>query len=213
MNQYHGKIKYNEEAKGWGFVGVDGEWVITKLEPGDRVDLIYNGEVIPTNYEDFHGESPYLKPHGVSNWDWISSLPAVLHYSEKEKPLSPKEYRKIRWKLALFTIGVSMLCSVVLGAIFALLFNESFIDFFTVMFWFVGAGGTAGGLLMIINILPENLCIGFGCALYYGTILLSAFLSKFIYGAEVNRYVISFVIVSLICYIVWLKEFKPKDDM
>ena len=80
-----------------------------------------------------------------------------------------------------------------------------------VMYFVFCAGIHVGGILRLVFKIDEVCALGFGAALYYGTILLAAFLSDYITGAAVNRYIISFIIVSLICYIVWLKKLKPEE--
>ena len=80
------------------------------------------------------------------------------------------------------------------------------------MYFVFGAGIHAGGVLRLIFRIDEVCALGFGAALYYGTMLLSAFLTDYIIGADINRYIVSFVIVALACYIVWLKKFKTKAD-
>lgn len=134
--------------------------------------------------------------------------------------LTDREKKRLRYKGGLLLIAISLAVSVVLGAIFALIplatdggsYLKGFILMSKTMFFMFAAGIAVGGILLIANIVPENFCVGFGCALYYGTIFLAALLSDYITGATANRYIISFVVVSLICYIVWLKKFKPVEQ-
>lgn len=220
MEAYEGHIKYNDEKKCYGMMGHDGNWIKEALEDGDRIDVVINGERFYTNFECKY--SPVLKPQVWDNWEFLCGLPAAYYNFEKvakEKPMTEKEERRLRYRFAFLLIGVSLVVPAILGALFALIgldedttYLKNFAVMAEAMFWFIGAGMAVGGILLLANIVPINLCIGFGCALYYGTILLSEFLSDFICGAESNRYIISFVIVSLVCYIVWLKEFKPKDS-
>lgn len=219
MKIHDGHIRYNSDQNCYGMMDEDGNWIKEKLENGDRIDVVINGERFATNFE----ETPYykaLKPQVWSNWKFIAELPAAYYEFEtdpKGKPLRKKEERRLRLRFAFLLIGISLAVSVLLGALFALIglnedttYLENFAIMTGAMFWFVGAGVAAGGILLLANIVSIDLCIGFGCALYYGTILLSGFLSNFIYSAESDRYIISFVIVSLVCYIVWLRKFKPE---
>ena len=217
VKTYEGHIKYNENEHCYGMVGNDGNWVKEKLEHGERIDVVINGEQFATNFKCEY-KCPALQPHAWDNWDYLCGLPATYYDFEitpPKQPLTEKEKRRLRYGIGLASIALSLVVSVLMGALFALIaFDGSeYLKHFTnasiFMFFFLGGGFAAGGVLLILNILPENLCIGFGCALYYGTILLSGFLSDFIYGPDSNRCCISFVIVSLVCYIVWLRKFKP----
>jgi len=222
MKTYEGYIKYNDNKHCYGLMGHNDIWAKEKLEDGDRIDIVINGERFSTNFGCKYNH-PVLKPHAWDNWEFLCGLPATYYDFEKttkEKPLTKKEKRRWRYKLCFFIFGVSLVVPAILGALFALIgltenttYLENFAAMGEAMFWYLGAGTAVGGILLLLNIVPINLCIGFGCALYYGTVFLSAFLSNFIYGAEINRYCISFVIVSLVCYIVWLKKFKPVDPM
>ena len=222
MQTHDGYIKQNDNLDCYGFVDCDGNWVKEKIEDGARIDVVINGERFATNFIKEYPYRPVLKPHVWSNWEFLCGLPAAYYNFEKiakEKPMTKKEERNWRYRFAFLLIGVSLVVPAILGALFALIgldedttYLKNFAVMAEAMFWFVGAGMAVGGILLLANIVPINLCIGFGCALYYGTFLLSALLSNFIYGAESNRYIISFVIVSLVCYIVWLKKFKPKDS-
>lgn len=217
-----GQIKYNESLHCYGMMGLDGNWVKEKLEDGDRIDVVINGERFITYFEQSpYSPTPVLRPQVWSNWKFLCELPAAYYDPEKPKsePLSPKEERRLRYKYGLIMILLSLVASIVLGALFSLfrLGQDSYFHLLVttskVMFLLFGAGIAAGGLLLIGKIVPENLCIGFGCALYYGTIILSSFLSKNILTRYETQelFLISFVIVSLSCYIHWLKNYKPSN--
>lgn len=220
MEIYDGFIMYNQDQRCYGMMGNDGNWVKGKLENGDRIDIVINGERFSTNFE---GDSshPALKPHSWDNWEFLSGLPAAYYSFDttaKKEPLPKKDKTRSRCRIGLLCIATSIAYSVVFGALLALLrqdvgsYLDNIVTISEVTFFMFGAGLAAGGLLLIANIIPEKLCIGFGCALYYGTIFLSSILSKFIDSADINRYIISFTIVSLVCYIAWLKGFKMKYE-
>lgn len=222
MKIYEGYIKYNDSKQCYGLMGHDDVWIKEELENGDRIDIDINGERFLTNFELNYSRS-VLNPHAWDNWEFLCGLPVEYYDFEetpKEKPLTKKEERCLRYKFCFFIFGVSLVAPAILGALCALIglnedttYLKNFAAMCEAMFWFLGAGMAVGGILLLLDIVPMNLWIGFGCALYYGTIFLSAFLSDFIYGADINRYCISFVIVSLVCYIVWLKHFKPDTPM
>ena len=215
MKMYEGHIKYNESKKCYGMMDYEGNWIKEELEDGDRIDIVINGEVFSTNFDN-EFNYPSLRPHQWSNWEALTKAHAAYYDFEREdkKPLTKKEERLHRFLSTFLLIGIAILISLLLGAFFALIgmgeksFTDAFVVCFNYVFWGFCAGLVAGAILLLLGILPENFCIGFGCALYYGTILLSGFLSNFIYGEEINRLFISFVIVALVCYIAWLTQFK-----
>lgn len=112
----------------------------------------------------------------------------------------------------------SLLISLIVGIVFAVIADSerSFIDgimqMTKIMLLYFGIAGIVGGFLMIATPLQDNLCFGFGCSLYYGTAALSYFLEDLIHTSEEIRFSIAFVIVALVCYIIWLTRFKPEAD-
>lgn len=101
-----------------------------------------------------------------------------------------------------------------LGSIFSLIntHDSYFYNVYTMAlsgyFYFGGASLAVWGFLNLITTSSTYVPIGFGPGLYYGTIFLAAFLRDYITTSDSNLYLLSFTIVSLICYIVWLKHFK-----
>ena len=75
--------------------------------------------------------------------------------------------------------------------------------------WFTAPFTVAAVLALFLWERPEW-CVGFGAALYYGTVVLASQLRDFLVTSDTALYAVSFTIVSLICYIVWLKNFKSR---
>ena len=127
-----------------------------------------------------------------------------------------------RVKNGVFVIWLAIVVCVALGALFGLVafmtsekpFLECFVFNVEVMLMF-SAGGIVGGLLLITTRIPDDLTFGYGCALFYGTVFGGYALSEIIAeGYEEWAYIIAFAVDVLICYIIWLNEFKgryPED--
>lgn len=125
---------------------------------------------------------------------------------------------KKRIKDGVVAIGVTLVVCVALGALFGLVafmtsekpFLECFVFNVEVMLMF-SAGGIVGGLLLITTRIPDDLIFGYGCALFYGTVFGGYALSEIIAeGYEEWAYIIAFAVDVLICYIVWINEFKGR---
>lgn len=217
MQTYEGNIKYNDDLECYGFVGPDGNWIKEKIEDGGRIDVVINGELFETNFITEYPYRPVLKPHVWSNWEFLTEIPAIYYDfgrldNVEDDDISSEDESKVHRMSALLMIGSSLLVSALFGGLIALIASIDFFAAFEGLFWFLGAPIAAGGIMCLLGIVPVNYCIGFSCALYYGTILLARFLSGFIYTSDANRYFISSIIVALVCYIVWLKKFKPTSD-
>lgn len=217
MKYLQGTIKYNEHAQGYGIMGDDG-WIREKLLPDDDIAVWLESGWFHSRIKGSEHHT-YLQPNSFDGWKQLEGVPAA--YIDYERPPNqPKpteaEIKKAALKSGILAILFSVCCAAVLGALFALLFHkdqdfgDSFIRSSKMMYIMFCAGMSVGGLLMVTRALPVDLCIGFGCAIYYGTFLLSAFLSNFIFCPTVNRLIIAFVIVALISYIIWLTQFKHK---
>lgn len=135
-------------------------------------------------------------------------------------PSSEKLKKKELWRekcLILFWGTVPCIVfSLIFGAIFAAIafgkdsYLSLWIDMSLAIFMFAGASVALGAILAFIGILHTDYCVGFGAALYYGTMFLARLLTEMNVCYESKSDEIAFVIVSLVCYIVWLKWFKPK---
>ena len=122
---------------------------------------------------------------------------------------------KERTKEALLLIGISVGISVAVGFILSLIsvaqgdpFNVVFLRTTAMVFGIFGAGSAVGGGLLLITPIPRDLAFGFGNGLYYGTLAAGYFISKLMGYESTMFYLIGLIISSLVCYIVWLKEFK-----
>ena len=141
----------------------------------------------------------------------------MLKYRTSRKDDFMKRKFKKNVIVGLIMIATSIGYSFVLGCIFSLIglgessFVESLPLMSKTMFWMFGAGLAAGGVLSIVIPAISDHCVGFGCALYYGTVFISGFLDKFIIADQSDRLLIAFVFVSLLCYIYWLKNLKPSE--
>lgn len=126
---------------------------------------------------------------------------------------------KTRTKNGLLMVIISLLISTILGFVFAVIgysensILEDILFMTRAMLLYFGLAGMLGGFLMMATSLQDNLCFGFGFAMYYGTVALAHFLNDIVDASEKTRLLIAFVIVSLVCYIIWLKQFKPDDDV
>ena len=215
MKTYSGNIKFNVAVNGYGMMGSDGAWVKEKLEDGDRIDIVVNGVLLKTTFKQSE-YSRYLEVQPLNGWDYLTTLPAEYHEIELKSKTSKATVTKNRF----ITGAVMLLCSIGITLFLTILFSffkleslnyvERFIQLFKMMFWFFGAGVAVAGILAFTIPSVATHCAGFGMALYYGTVLLSGFLDRFITADLNERLIISFVIVALCCYIYWLKKLKPK---
>ena len=128
---------------------------------------------------------------------------------------------KLRVKIGLITLLASFaapfLFGLLLGPILGsneLTYFENAISIAKGLHMFFVAGISVGAVLIFITKVPEHLCIGFGVALYYGTIFLGGFVRDLLDAPEATpiHYGIAFVIISLVCYISWLKQFKQEYE-
>ena len=77
------------------------------------------------------------------------------------------------------------------------------------MYFMIGAPCHIGALLLFLLKIEVTYACGFGVALYYGTIFLGGFIGDMMIENEWS-YVAAFVIVSLLCYIFWIKQAKEE---
>lgn len=121
-----------------------------------------------------------------------------------------------RIKSALFLVLISILTVSIIGATIVAINGEftksAFLNISKLLFWLFGAPFISAVILLLVTKLEAAHCISFGSALYYGTIFVSIFLNDFIITDEINLFIISFVLVALVCYIYWLKAIKNKEE-
>ncbi len=91
--------------------------------------------------------------------------------------------------------------------------REGFWDICKTVFILFGGAPVVSACLILLGILPDNLAYGFGAGLYYGTIGIFAIISKLNWEmSTLDSVFLGVIITSLICYIVYLKEFKPEKQ-
>ena len=107
----------------------------------------------------------------------------------------------------------SVLLSLFIGLIFFLIASKlPFIDNALTVFFVLFAFMAVAGILVLLTKMKPNYCLGYGAALYYGSILISIVCNKWWGIGGSDRYLIGLIFMILICYISWLKYFKEKHD-
>ncbi len=114
------------------------------------------------------------------------------------------------------TLITSMLISIVASAFIGLICwvfvpSTNYLNWWFAMFVVFGVPAVLYGILHDILKTPENLCWTFSLCIYYGGIFLGYILERIGILASVkatNRAIVGAVIVSLVCYIVYLKNYK-----
>lgn len=122
---------------------------------------------------------------------------------------------KKRAKTGILYIAISVIFSIVLGALFALFpgkrnYLDSFL-FWSKVFCFFGGGCIAAGLLCFLTNVNEDYVFGFGNGLYYGTLFTTKFLFWLLDSEKSEIIFIAFVITALISYIIWFKNYKDRE--
>ena len=137
---------------------------------------------------------------------------------KKIKSILSKIPKKFRFPI-FFLVGAIVVC-VVFGIVFGTILHfvmpqdryvESVLMWSKIFFFFVGFPIVIHAALCLI-VGQDDFPVGFAAGLYFGTIFLANFLRKFIVTLESNLYIISFVIVGLICFATWCSKFKNKKD-
>ena len=113
-----------------------------------------------------------------------------------------------RYGLAIWCIIIGLLIPAVLGAILGLIMGGYFWASIQSMFWCFGAPSVVSGLLLILTPISEDLSIGFGYGLYYGSIFTIYIFTKI--ESETLPYVAGILLTAVVCYAVYLKLFKDK---
>ena len=79
------------------------------------------------------------------------------------------------------------------------------------VFWGFSATAVVYAVILLLELIPEDIAYGFGCAIYYGTLGVWLVLQKFgINGPDSSMIACSGLITCLICYIVYNKKYKDK---
>lgn len=80
------------------------------------------------------------------------------------------------------------------------------------MFLFFSAPVVAAAFLLLFTKVPDDLTYGYGCALYYGTMVLAELFRELGMYPGWPPYAAALLVVSLVCYIVWLKMFREEYE-
>lgn len=108
-----------------------------------------------------------------------------------------------RYTSAIFFAIILILLSLLFGAVFSLI-GGTFWQMTKIMFWAFFAPGVVASLLLILTPISEDLSLGFGYGLYYGTAAAYTIISKFSWATDF-AWIASFIFAALVCYIVYLK--------
>ena len=120
---------------------------------------------------------------------------------------------KSRYKWALYFVCISICISALFGLIFALVLGDlsgKFLEASKICFLWFFAWAFVSAMLLLFTKIPEELSMGFGAGIYYGT-AVSAYMIRYFFEVQLKAsYGIGFIITILVCYIVWLKNFKRR---
>ena len=122
--------------------------------------------------------------------------------------------RKDNILYAVIMVALSFLVMAILAAVFSIISPGKFVFIF-ILLSIIFAGHTVVHLIIIIlDIIPVDIAYGFSCGLYYGSAILANILIKIFKIQAWPALILSVIISVLVCYIVWLTEFKRryKDD-
>ena len=122
------------------------------------------------------------------------------------------KFLSCRYGLAIFYALVSAFLSVLIGMIMSLVtghFPEKLWYSTEFMFLAFFAGTAVAAVLLLITKIPTDLTFGFGNGLYYGALGSALLIGKLWEIPSEAAYIIGFIIAALVCYIVWIKKFKP----
>ena len=109
-------------------------------------------------------------------------------------------------------VGCSFLLTVIMGGLLSLL-TRNFWYTCQYMFFLFFAFPIVTALLLVFTNIQENLAYEFGAGLYYGTLVMAAITQGFGWNLpDLARIFLSSIISALICYIVYLKNFKRKQS-
>ena len=109
-----------------------------------------------------------------------------------------------RYGLALWMCIVACLLSLFLGVMFYVIVQSDFLDLVIAMFLMWCAPAVVAALLLILTPISEDLSFGFGCGLYYGTLMAYSIISKFTWSPSF-AWIGGFIFAALVCYIVYNK--------
>lgn len=113
-----------------------------------------------------------------------------------------------RYGEALFVAVISILLSVILGAVLSLI-DGHFWRSTQIVFWFFFAPGIVSALLLVLTNIETDLSWGFGCGLYYGSAFLIAIFEKI--GNKSLPYIAAISLAITVCYCIYLKKFQNRN--
>lgn len=117
----------------------------------------------------------------------------------------------------LISIAVNALVASLFAGISAVSEGTSFWVAFEFLFPYVfglfGGPAVVAAILMVTTKIPEDSCTRYGMGFYYGTALCCGALLEYFYmGSTELAFLLSAVIVGLICYVFWLKNNRTVDE-
>lgn len=137
-----------------------------------------------------------------------------------------KKFFDSRHGVALLSICLPFIIPIVVSAGISVCQQGDFEDVLSTSFFIdllFGGGFVVSGVLLLTTKIPMEHSNKFGMGIYYGTLGLSflVFVAFFTIGGDntlniLHPYwvlLISLAVTSLIAYKVWLKRFKPKEDL
>lgn len=136
--------------------------------------------------------------------------------------MGPKK-RFSRLKYAIYALIVAVTLALSLAALLTLLdvilpsgsgrsAGVTFMRLVWIMFLFFSAPAVVAAFLLIFTKVPDDLTYGYGCALYYGTVVLAELFRELGMYPGWPPYAVALLVVSLVCYIVWLKMFREEYE-
>ena len=218
MKKYDGHIEYNQGLKCYGMMGLDGVWIKEKLEDGDRIAIMIGDNVFETKFSTGL-YTPALEPLPWDNLENLVGRPAV-YYDFENTPDNPVKTKKVdkryRFNSAILIILISIACNALLAAILSGISaasGDSFIDVFTnafpLCFGMFGGSSIISAFMILATKIADDSALKYGAGFYYGTLLLTGFLSEYLHmGNILLSLILSAAIVSQACYIFWLKHNK-----
>ena len=113
-----------------------------------------------------------------------------------------------RYGEALYMAVISILVSMMLGAVCSLI-DGTFWRATQIAFWFFGAPGIVSALLLVLTNIETDLSWGFGCGLYYGSVFLISIFEKI--GDKSLSYIAGISLTIVVCYSIYLNKFSKRN--
>lgn len=113
-----------------------------------------------------------------------------------------------RYGEALYLTVISIVLSVILGALLSLIAG-TFWHMTQVIFWFFCAPGIVSALLLVLTNIESDLSWRFGYGLYYGSVFLIAVFKEI--GDKSLPYIAGISLTIAVCYSIYLKKFSERN--